>query len=100
MSTVQSTIVPYMTNISSGVAVARRLPNGSRTRNQLGRYVSAAMVAFPRKEPGSNTAVRRNVKLGQSSTTYIVVESGLKGGDVVILSDMSAYDSFERVRLK
>ena len=52
------------------------------------------------KEPGSNTAVRRNVKLGQSSTTYIVVENGLKVGDVVILSDMSAYDSFERVRLK
>ena len=52
------------------------------------------------KEPGSNTAVRRNVKLGQSSTTYIVVENGLKVGDVVILSDMSAYDSFERVRFK
>jgi multidrug resistance efflux pump len=52
------------------------------------------------KEPGSNTAVRRNVKLGQSSATHIVIQGGLKEGDVVILSDMSAYDSFERVRLK
>jgi HlyD family secretion protein len=52
------------------------------------------------KEPGSNTAVRRNVKLGQSSTTYMQIISGLKEGDVVILSDMSAYDQFDRVRLK
>ena len=42
-----------------------------------------------------------NVKLGRSSVNFIeIVEQGLKEGDVVILSDMSAYDSFERVRVK
>jgi multidrug resistance efflux pump len=52
------------------------------------------------KEPGSNNAVRRNVRLGQTSTTYVQIVNGLKKGDVVILSDMSAYDQYERVRLK
>jgi hypothetical protein len=51
-------------------------------------------------EPGSNTAVRRNVKLGRASVNSIEIVSGLKKGDVVILSDMSAYDAFERVKLR
>ena len=51
-------------------------------------------------EPNSNTAVRRNVKLGKSSVNFIEIVSGLKPGDVVVLSDMSAYDAFERVRLR
>ena len=52
------------------------------------------------EEPGGNTAVRRNVKLGQSSVNFIEILQGLKEGDVVILSDMTAHDAFERVRLK
>ncbi len=50
--------------------------------------------------PGSNEAVRVNAKLGRSSVNTIEVLGGLKEGDVVILSDMSAYDAVERVVLK
>src|SRR6266446_4716941 len=45
-------------------------------------------------------AVRVNVKLGRSSVNTIEVVQGLKVGDKVILSDMSAWDNFARVRLK
>jgi HlyD family secretion protein len=45
-------------------------------------------------------AVRVNVKLGRSSVNTIEVLDGLKVGDKVILSDMSAWDNFDRIRLK
>ena len=44
-------------------------------------------------------AVRTNVKLGRSSLNTIEVLEGLQPGDQVILSDMSTYDQFDRVRL-
>ena len=45
-------------------------------------------------------ASRTQVKLGRSSVNNIEVLSGLKVGDTVVLSDMSAWDAFDRVRLK
>jgi len=45
-------------------------------------------------------AVRVNVKLGRSSVNTIEIVQGLKVGDKVILSDMSAWDNFDRIRLK
>jgi HlyD family secretion protein len=47
-----------------------------------------------------STAERVQVKLGRSSVNTIEVLSGLKVGDQVILSDMSAYDAYDRIRLK
>lgn len=51
-------------------------------------------------EPGGNSAVRVNVRLGRSSVHAIEVVSGLQPGDVVILSDMSEWDEVDRVRLR
>lgn len=45
-------------------------------------------------------ATRVEVKLGKSSVSAIEVLSGLNEGDRVILSDMSAWDAFDRIRLK
>jgi len=45
-------------------------------------------------------AVSTKVKLGRASVNQIQVLEGLKPGDQVILSDMSQYDSFDRVQLK
>ena len=45
-------------------------------------------------------AVRVNVKLGRSSVNTIEVVQGLSVGEKVILSDMSAWENFERVRLR
>jgi HlyD family secretion protein len=44
-------------------------------------------------------ATRVQVKLGRSSVNQIEIVDGLKEGDQVILSDMSAWDSYDRVRL-
>ena len=46
------------------------------------------------------TAMRVQVKFGTSSVNEIVVVSGLKEGDRVVLSDMSAWDAYDRVRLR
>jgi len=54
---------------------------------------------FRISEDGVN-AERVQVKLGKSSVNTIEVLSGLKVGDQVILSDMSAYDAYDRIRLK
>jgi HlyD family secretion protein len=50
--------------------------------------------------PDGAEAERTQVKLGRSSVNTIEVLSGLKVGDQVILSDMSAYDAYDRIRLK
>ena len=61
-------------------------------------------------EPGGNIglfridadgkgATRVNVKLGRASVNTIEIVDGLKVGDRVILSDMTQYDSHERIRL-
>jgi HlyD family secretion protein len=47
-----------------------------------------------------SSAVRVPVKFGSTSATSIVVVEGLREGDRVILSDMSASDGVERVRLR
>ncbi len=47
----------------------------------------------------ASEAVRIPVKFGRSSVNTIEVVSGLQPGDWVILSDMSPYDSNDRIRL-
>ena len=45
-------------------------------------------------------AVRVPVKLGRTSVATIEIVEGLKVGDQVILSDMSAMDGHNRIRLQ
>jgi beta-lactamase regulating signal transducer with metallopeptidase domain len=45
-------------------------------------------------------AERVNVKLGRSSVNAIEVLDGLKEGDKIILSDMSTYDTADRIHVK
>jgi HlyD family secretion protein len=48
----------------------------------------------------SGEAERVQVKLGRSSVNTIEIQQGLNVGDQVVLSDMSAWDAFDRVRLR
>lgn len=50
-------------------------------------------------EPDGKYADKVKVAFGRVSVNYIEVKDGLKVGDKVILSDMSAYDSYDRIRL-
>jgi len=51
-------------------------------------------------EPDGKTAARTQVKLGRSSVNTIEILQGLKEGDQVVLSDMSRWDSYDRIRLE
>jgi HlyD family secretion protein len=48
---------------------------------------------------GGNEAVRTRAELGRSSVNTIEVVKGLQVDDQVILSDMSAWDAYDRIRL-
>ena len=50
-------------------------------------------------EPDGKYANQVKVALGRSSVSTIEIKDGLKVGDVVILSDMSTYDSYDRIKL-
>jgi HlyD family secretion protein len=56
-------------------------------------------VSLFKIEPDGKYADRVQVQLGRASVNTIEVRKGLNVGDRVILSDMSAYDSDERIRL-
>jgi HlyD family secretion protein len=49
--------------------------------------------------PDGKEAVRTQVTLGRVSVSTVVIKKGLNPGDQVILSDMSAHDAVDRVRL-
>ena len=57
-------------------------------------------VGMFKLEPDGNSAVRAQVKLGRSSVNTVEILQGLKEGDQVVLSDMSRWDNFDRIRLE
>ena len=67
-------------------------------RPSLGQEDSTVGLFRVTSEAGN--AARVQVKLGRSSVNAIEVVSGLNEGDRVVLSDMSAWDAYDRVRLR
>ena len=59
-----------------------------------------SQVGLFRVNEDGDEAVRVKVRLGKSSVNTVEILEGLKPGDKVILSDMSAWDAYDRVRLK
>ena len=57
-------------------------------------------VGLFRLVPGTSEAVRVPVQLGRASVSTIEVRGGLAEGDRVILSDTSAWDAYDRIRLE
>jgi HlyD family secretion protein len=57
-------------------------------------------VGLFRVDPTTGEAGRAQVQLGRSAVNTIEVLGGLSEGDQVILSDMSAWDQFDRIRLR
>jgi HlyD family secretion protein len=58
-----------------------------------------SVVSLFRFDADRGEATRTRVSLGRGSVSVIEVLEGLQPGDQVILSDMSAWDAFDRVRL-
>lgn len=57
-------------------------------------------ISLFRVSPDGKAATRTPVKVGRASVNSIQVLEGLNPGDTVILSDMSRWDSADRVRLQ
>jgi len=70
---------------------------------KVGRPVYAqpdATISLFRVEPDGEHASRVRVSVGRTSVNEIQIRQGLQPGDRVILSDMSAMDAYDRVRLE
>jgi HlyD family secretion protein len=57
-------------------------------------------ISMFKLDPTGSGAARVQVKTGRASVNLIQIDSGLKEGDTVILSDMSRWDNTDRVRLE
>jgi HlyD family secretion protein len=57
-------------------------------------------VGLFRVDPATGEAERAQVQLGRSSVNTIEILGGLAENDQVVLSDMSAWDQFPRIRLR
>ena len=80
-----------------GTITLEKLPDVIKVgRPAFGQENSTVMLF---KLDGNGEAHRVQVKLGRSSVNEIEVIEGLQPGDQVILSDMSAQDAFDRIRL-
>jgi RND family efflux transporter MFP subunit len=104
--------------VTVDVVLAGALPKGARPdlsvdgTIELDRLADVVYVGRPafgqeqnqislfRVNGEGDDAQRVKVRLGKSSVNTVQVLEGLKPGDRVILSDMSAWDAYDRVRLK
>ncbi|HEX2523342.1 MAG TPA: HlyD family efflux transporter periplasmic adaptor subunit [Terriglobia bacterium] len=103
--------------VTVDVALAGELPKGARPDLSVdgtielerlddvlyvGRPVQAqqeSLVTLFRVDPDRRGAVRVKVRFGRSSVNTIEVIEGLTVGDQVLLSDMSTWDAYDRIRL-
>ena len=77
---------------AAGLATA-----GALSRPAFGQ--TGSTVGMFKLKAGTDEAVRVQVQLGRSSVHTVEVVMGLQVGDTVILSDTSAWDAFDRIRL-
>lgn len=103
--------------VTVDVALEGELPRGARPdlsvdgTIELERLENVLFVGRPAfgqeqstvglfKLDATGEATRSQVQLGRSSVNTIEILGGLAEGDQVVLSDMSAWDQFERIRLR
>jgi multidrug efflux pump subunit AcrA (membrane-fusion protein) len=75
-------------------------PGGRHPRRAPTFRSEQGTITLFRLQADSDEAVRVKVRLGKSSVNTVQILEGVKPGDRVVLSDMSAWDAFDRVRLK
>ena len=84
------------------LSVDGRLSSSASRRHQMSRPALGQRTRPSRFSSSQRMAAKRFAagRFGRAAVTTIEVVDGLKPGDQVILSDMSQYDSYERVRIR
>jgi HlyD family secretion protein len=82
-----------------GTIEIERLADVLSTGRPVYAETDSTVGLFKVMDDGSE-AVRVQVKLGRTSVNSVEILQGLAVGDQVILSDMSAWDNFDRIRLR
>ena len=82
-----------------GTVTIEKLPNVVFMSRPVIGQANAKITVFKLDADGKE-ATRVPVSLGRSSVSTIEILDGLRVGDRVILSDMSAWDAHNRIRLK
>ncbi len=82
-----------------GTVEIERLTNVLYVGRPVHGEADSTVGLFKLENDGSDAA-RVQVKLGRTSVNTVEIVQGLKIGDKVVLSDMSAWDNFDRIRLK
>jgi HlyD family secretion protein len=82
-----------------GTIELERLPDVLYVGRPAVAQEQSAATLFKVQDDGVE-AGRVQVKLGRSSVNTVEILSGLKAGDRVVLSDMSAWDTFDRIQLR
>lgn len=81
-----------------GTVEIERLADVLNVGRPVHGQANSTITLFKREE--GDYFVRTRVKLGRTSVNTVEIVEGLKVGDEVILSDMSAQDGVDRIRLK
>jgi len=82
-----------------GTIQVERLDNVVHLGRPAYGQANSTVGLFKLTEDGSS-ALRVNVRLGRTSVNTVEILGGLQPGDKVIISDMSRWDGFERVRVE
>ena len=82
-----------------GTIEIERLPNILYVGRPVQGQPNSTIGLF-RVLAGGTEAVRAKVELGRTSVNSVEVLRGLQAGDQVVLSDMSGWDSYDRLRLE
>lgn len=80
-----------------GVIELERLENVLKMQRPSFGQESGTVMLY--RVGANNEATRVQVQLGRASVSEMEIKGGLNEGDEVILSDMSQYDAFDRVRI-
>ncbi len=82
-----------------GTIELERLPDVLHVGRPIHARPDSPMGLFVLESDGTH-ASRLQIQVGSVSVSRVEVRSGLRAGDSVILSDMSAWDGYDRIRLE
>lgn len=73
-------------------------PDALYVRQRAGLRPLSTVTLF-KKIPGKNEVERVEVKFGELSDNYLVIESGARNGDILIIDELKRWEQFSRLKI-